>query len=77
MECFTSFNKDKSIRKVEDCTKLNLLHDEAKLIDLMHANPKFRKENIMPCCLLVPMEVRNVTGHYWYVCRKAEIGLLK
>jgi hypothetical protein len=77
MECFTSFNTDISIRKAEDCTKLNLLHDEAKLIDLMPANPKVRKENIMPCCLLGPMEVRNVTGHYWYVCRKAKIGLLK
>jgi hypothetical protein len=77
MERFTSFNDDKSIRKAEDCTKLNLLHDETKLIDLMPANPKFRKDNTKPCCWLGPMEVRNITGHYWYVCRKAEIGLLK
>jgi len=43
----------------------------------MPANHKFRKENIMPCCWLGHMEVSNTTGHYWYVCRKAQIGLLK
>jgi hypothetical protein len=55
---------------MEDCTKLDLLHDEAELLDLMSANPKLRKEK-MSCCRLGPLEVRISRGHYWYALRES------